>query len=207
MKKMILVPSDFSSQSKSVDTLLKKLDIEMSEILNKNDIPMDVKLRQYNQALSRYTSLQHDKKEPYKLEISESSPVSIEDKEILQGIPKNNVAAAKSLLAFVKKNDRIQIDEKGEVTVDGTHLRGSNIIDLIHDLARNRKARILPIGLPEFAQALKVSNVPLEYIVNKNRKEMILNREEENADDDDDDNDFQDSFRYQDDDPFINYME
>jgi hypothetical protein len=52
-------------------------------------------------------------------------------------------------------------------------LRGSNIVDLIHDLSRERKTQKAPQGLQEFVKVLRSANLPLEYIVNKNRRSMF----------------------------------
>jgi hypothetical protein len=169
MKKMILVPSELTSQTNPINQILKNLDIEMMNILKREDIPMDQKLRQYNQTLSRYSSLENTKNQPYKLDIIESRNNAISDEEVLNGIPKRNEKLAKALWRFVKKNNRIIIEDDGEVTVDGTTVRGSNIIDLIHDLSRERKTKQPARGMTEFAGALKASNLPLEYVANKNR--------------------------------------
>jgi hypothetical protein len=90
MKKMILVPSDLTTPVKPVDTVLDKLDSEMMNILHTQNVPMDIKMKQYNQILNRYSSLQDFKSQPYRLDVIEPIASKITDEEILQGIPEKN---------------------------------------------------------------------------------------------------------------------
>jgi hypothetical protein len=174
MKKMILVPSELTSPTKAVDQILHNLDSEMMNILQKEDIPADVKLKQYNQILSRYSSLQDFKRQPYKLDVIDPDDCKITDEEILHGIPDKNKKTAKALLNFVKKGSNILIEKNGEITVNGNRVKGSNIVDLIHDLSRDRKTSKIPKGFQELIRGLKASNLPLEYVVNRKRRNMFV---------------------------------
>ena len=175
MKKMILVPSEMTSHTKPIDFVLTNLDSEMSSILQRDDIPIDVKLRQYNQILHKYGKLDNMKKQPYELDIIEPTNNTIRDSDVLQGIPIKNEKAAHALWDFVKRNDRIQIADKGEVILDGRKMLHTNIIDMIHDLSRDRKTQKPANGIEEFVKILKESNLPREYVINKNR--YVINDE------------------------------
>ena len=63
---------------------------------------------------------------------------------------------------------------------------GSNIIDLVNDTLRQRK-HPEPKGWQTFAQMLKESNVPRDYVGNKKRRDFMYGGDE----DDDDDGEFQ----------------
>lgn len=170
---MILVPSELTSEAKSVDGILENLDSEMMNILRNTDIPVDVKLRQYNQILHRYNMLANAKHEPYKLDVVEVDNHSISDEEILSGIPKKNEKAAQALWRFVKRINKIQIADNGEVILNGRRITGSNIVDLMHDFSRDRKTHKPAKGSAEFAKVLKAANLPIEYVVNKNRYNLF----------------------------------
>lgn len=172
MKKAILVPSDFGQSLKPVDNTLGKLDSEMINILQDMSMSSDVKLAKYNQVLQRYRSLQFQRNKPYELEIRTPNS-SFNTESILKSMPKTKVPLAELLIDFIRKQSAIQIEENGELTVDKNRIRNSNIIDIVHDLVRDRKSKILPVGLEPLVRVLKRENVPLEYIGNKSRLTMF----------------------------------
>lgn len=168
MRKAILVPSDIGQQVKPVDFTLNNLDSEMMRILEAGDLPVDVKLSQYNQVLQRHRSLLSSRNQPYKITVEEKDD-TLKDVDVLSGIPETKLPTAKLLLDFIHKQRNITISDNGEVIINGNHIKGSNIVDLIHDLSRDRKTRPPPIGANPLLDALKTANIPLEYIGNKNR--------------------------------------
>ena len=56
-------------------------------------------------------------------------------------------------------------DDRGKITIDGSIVKGGNIVDLINDAVRNRK-QTLSNGYGQFVQALRKANIPREFIVN-----------------------------------------
>ena len=50
-------------------------------------------------------------------------------------------------------------DNRGKITIDGSAVKGGNIVDLINDAVRNRK-QPLSNGSCQFAQALRKANIP-----------------------------------------------
>ena len=151
-------------------------------IIKRPDIPFDLKVRQYNQILQRYMTMENIKKQPYELNIIEPSSDIISDETVLNGIPKKNIKSAHALWNFIKRNGKIKIAENGEVVVNGRKIYGSNIIDLVHDLSRDRKTNKPQNGIAEFAITLHDANVPLEYIVNKNRYNLFIHETDDNHD-------------------------
>jgi len=170
MKKAILIPSDIAQVIKPVDDTLKSLDSEMLNMISNQELPLDLKMIKYNQILQRYNFLQTERNKPYKVEIEESHPILMKTFDhILEGIPKKQLHIAKSLLDFISKQQNIQVESNGELTINGMKINNSNIVDLIHDLVRDRKTHPAPAGIKQVAKALKQANIPLEYIGNKNR--------------------------------------
>lgn len=169
MKKAILVPSDFNLQRKPVDEPLGNLDAEMLRTLQSQNLSPDVKIRQYNQILQRYMSLKADRDKPYSLEITSAEPSTALDETVLKGLPPTKIEMGRMLLDFIDKQDNIIVEKNKEVTINGTRIPNSNIIDLVHDLVRDRKTHLPAIGSNRFLDALRIANIPLEYIGNKKR--------------------------------------
>nr|CAD7568233.1 unnamed protein product [Timema californicum] len=61
------------------------------------------------------------------------------------------------------RDSGISLDENREVSIHGTPLRGSNIVDLVNDLIR-AKRHSKPLGWRDFLTALQIINVPKEFI-------------------------------------------
>ena len=74
-----------------------------------------------------------------------------------------------SRLKTTKWNDR------GELLHEGVAIPGSNIVDLIHDLLRNRKT-VDPIGWQQFANQMHAANIPMELVGNVARRQHIQKR-------------------------------
>ena len=56
-------------------------------------------------------------------------------------------------------------DNRGKITINGSAVKGENIVDLINNAVRNRK-QPLSNGSGEFAPVLRKANIPREFIVN-----------------------------------------
>lgn len=173
MRKAFLVPAEMTQSVKPMDRTLEGLDSEMMSIIENPDIPMDVKVLKYNQILQRYKFLQTERNKPYKIDIEEISHNTALN-SIMKGMPETKIPLAKLLTDFIMKQGNIQVEENGEISVNGSRIYNSNIIDLVHDLIRDRKNNPPPVGIETLAKALKLSNVPLEYIGNKNRYPLFL---------------------------------
>jgi len=70
------------------------------------------------------------------------------------------------------KNSQTESGENGEVIIDDERIKNSNIIDIVHDLTRDRK-NIAPMGTEHVINALRKANIPREFIGNKNRHELF----------------------------------
>ena len=89
----------------------------------------------------------------------------------LENIPKTYQRSAKTLLRELKRHqNRIQIDQNtNEVTIDGTKLIHSNLIDLLADITRPRKKSIPPMHAETFLRFISSLAIPEELIGNKTR--------------------------------------
>lgn len=170
-KKVILVPEEFFNKpGQQITTSINK---KLQKITKDKKTPMDVKMIEYNQLFQKYNKLLQAQKAPVSITINEPKQTLITDDYILQGIPKTSIKNAKMLLQHIHDNPSISIDDKGEITIHGQKLYGSNIIDVINDLTRKSKTRPSAIGAEELGNALQQSNMPLEYIGNVNRRRTI----------------------------------
>jgi hypothetical protein len=174
MKKAILVPSEFGQQVRPVDEPLSDIDSEMMRIMQMQNLPLDIKIRNYNQLLQRYMTMKNIRNQPLKLDIQEQDSSVVSEDEILEGIPLTKKEIGRLLLSFIRKQANIVIERNGEVTINGNRIPDSNIVDLVHDIVRDRKTSKPPAGSRPFLKALKNANIPLEYIGNKNRLPELL---------------------------------
>ena len=90
---------------------------------------------------------------------------------------------AKLLVSWLENNPNLSWDEDGRVKMYGKPVAGSNIVDLVNDVLRQRKDTE-PRGWEPFAEVLRDMNVPQDFVGNKKRWEWMhrtppLPREEE----------------------------
>ena len=175
-----------------VDPIVKSMysiDGEMSNILNRDDIPLDQKMTLYDQTLqkymSRYQQYKHESTKPILVNtvnstITTDRPKDTTDKPkdiiqdlILQSIPKAAQSKTEMLMERLKEvvswNDRGEFGYKGQPVI-----RGSNLIDLVGNAARHRTLKnVNPEGMNTFLTALRDVNVPQSWISNKSYLEEM----------------------------------
>ena len=128
----------------AIDTALRDLDAEMTSILDGSDADESEKVRLYNQALLRYndmTKARAAKPIPVVVEVKKEAAATtmpttasvVEPADIVGTLPKTLQMKGRQLLSAVTWNER------GELIHKGVAIRGSNAVDLVHDLLRNRK--------------------------------------------------------------------
>ena len=166
---------------------------DIQSTLNRQDIPEDVKARMYDQSLGRYLNYFDQYKEalpapspsPSRKLLRESKPKTKEEtteapsrekrdetsEMILSLMPKGLRSKTDDLLRFVKKHGTtISWNERGELLHKGQVLPKTNIVDLMHDVVRQRRSRSSPPpGWREFSEGLREANVPRELIGNRDR--------------------------------------
>ena len=172
-RKMALIPLDMLQQIKqpnlmpiknpSQDKLIKTMD-EMKNILDNDSIPKDIKSSRFNNQLKDF-SVFVDKFIPQSVP---PAPAPIQE-NVFRSLPKTFQEHAHVLMKELENfPDIINWDTNKEVTIQGQKLKGSNIIDLIGDVLRNRKT-LPPIHSSTFLKTMADLNIPEEFIKNKNR--------------------------------------
>ena len=157
----------------AIDTTLRDLDAEMTSILDRSDADESEKVRLYNQALLRYndmTKARAAKPIPVvvavKKEAAATTASVVEPTDIVGTLPKTLQMKGRRLLSRLSA---VTWNERGELIHNGVAIRGSNAVDLIHDLLRNRKTPD-PVGWQQFANQMRAANIPMELVGNVTRR-------------------------------------
>jgi len=80
---------------------------------------------------------------------------------------------ANALISFLNNSKQLRILDSGEVSINDTVLSHSNIVNLVHDIVRDRPKAPGPLGFKNFVMLLKDLNVPKEFVGNPSRWNMI----------------------------------
>ena len=173
-KKMTLVPIEMlenltknstlaALEQPNKEYLLKKIET-VNNLNENNNLPENIKANRLAQNIKE-VSVIANKSMP-----SETTNPSIPqvndtfenyDKH-LENIPKTYQRLAKNLLRELKQHqNRIQVDQNtNEVTLDGTKLIHSNLIDLLADITRPRKKAIRPMHAETFLRFISSLAIP-----------------------------------------------
>jgi hypothetical protein len=95
------------------------------------------------------------------------------DPNILSTLPATYLRAGQMLVDAIEKDDIIQWDNNNQLIFSGQPIRGSNLLDLVHDFSKKPLNRPMAKGAREFAQLLKQANVPLAAIGSKDRRDLL----------------------------------
>ena len=160
----------------AIDTTLRDLDAEMTSILDRSDADESEKVRLYNQALLRYndmTKARAAKPIPVVVEVKKEAAATmpttalvVEPTDIVGTLPKTLHMKGRQLLSRLSA---VTWNERGELIHKGVAIRGSNAVDLVHDLLRNRKTPD-PVGWQQFANQMRAANIPMELVGNVTRR-------------------------------------
>ena len=176
-QKMVVVPQDlienlrYNQRKKAGSEGKKVLDVdkEIKNVLTREDLSEDDKIRLYHQLIMKY----RDVKEPEPV----LEPTEVIKDEWLENIDKHfnlqNKVKARNVLEWLRTKGDIKWNDKGEVEGDP----GSNILTLIDDITRSapRHKDIEPIGMTNFASKLKASNIP-QYLISQHYQKYFRKR-------------------------------
>ena len=159
---------------------MDKLDREMKEVLDREDVPTDERLKLHEQALFRYRNVLGDYRTKPRPSVPPSSPPPLQtpenedilEIEIMESGPKMHRAKTALLLKKMKPSPDFSWNEKGELKYKGDTVRGSNVMDLVSDVLRKRKY-FNPQGWETFGEALREANVPQDLIGHEDRWRYI----------------------------------
>ena len=178
-----------------VDKILRDLDAEMTSIL-KSDAAVSEKVPLYNQLLLRYnemTKMHAAIPTPVvvvKSNTVDNEPVAVMKSNTVDNEPAAEVTAGQStelvnIVATLPKTlqekgrqllgrlSKVEWNERGELMHEGVAIPGSNAVDLVHDLIRNRKTARDPVGWHQFAKQTRSANIPLELVGNVARRKHM----------------------------------
>ena len=178
-----------------VDKILLDLDAEMTSIL-KSDADVSEKVPLYNQLLLRYnemTKMHAAIPTPVvvmKSNTVDNEPVAVVKSNTVDNEPAAEVTAGQStelvnIVATLPKTlqekgrqllgrlSKVEWNERGELMHEGVAIPGSNAVDLVHDLIRNRKTARDPVGWHQFAKQTRSANIPLELVGNVARRKHM----------------------------------
>ena len=149
-----------------------KLDQQMQNTLSDPMLNADKKMGDYTNVHRRYMKLQGDVLS--QLTPMEKEEPTLPENEILTSVPKREKNKVQLLLNHMKKNPaKFQVSKKNELLDErGEAISGSNMLDLVHEVVRNRGARGLA-GINRFAEALKDTNVPREALGTTDRLTVL----------------------------------
>jgi hypothetical protein len=179
-KKMIIIsPEDLqrmqnqpikSSGRHAVSDTVSELDREMLNLLNDKNLSDQDKWNQYQQVLQRYLHFASQKRKPIQLPVVDLIPPNkhnlLSPDELIDTFTKTYKGDVKNLLRHIsRRHDKIDWDDNGTLYIDGMAVQNSNIIDLLHDIIRARKAT-QPPGWKQLINALKDISTPNEFITN-----------------------------------------
>lgn len=181
-KKFVLVPEN---QMQVMDHM-SELDQQMKNILQNRDLPESEKATLYLQILQKYTNFSIERKvnsaaqEEEKEELNDEPLVKTEKDEIeekvMNAAPVQYKDTAKDILQFLKGQNLLKWNDKGEIIYEEKIVPRTNIIHLVNDLLRNRKKA--PIGQKMFHSVLKNLQFPQQFDVKKKlfRNENIVKK-------------------------------
>ena len=178
--KLVFVPhSTFKNLVNQQQNLLEPIkkqihliDNEATNILSDKNVGTERKFSEYYQYLRRQKNLMDESKKPIKIEVTErknndlaNDDLPLPEDTIINDLPNNAKTRGKILLHHIKNRPEIKFNRKGELVIQDKQIDGSNAIDLIHYIARERhKSKIAPPGFNELYKILKDTNVPNEAL-------------------------------------------
>ena len=200
-RKMVLVPHDVAQQvhtshrSTMAPTYegLDGLDEQMQSIIRRRDIPLDERVKLYQQALLGYVDMHQKLKQPMAVKVetvsTEADGVSgvVTDggrvqhteptswvQRVAESVPKSLKKKAEQLVKLIENapSHVLRFNETGELIVGNQKIEGTHIVDLINDMLRKRKS-FNPRGWETFGRALASLYPPQELIGNEDRWRFI----------------------------------
>ena len=171
---------------------MSSLDQNMEEVLSRQDLSSDEKVKRYNQVLQRYVNYEDKRK------VAEQAPIHMQlvgspaessitpasetvdpiEQEVLSSVPKTMKKKAELLVNRMKTSPTMRWTEKGELVYKDQVIPNTNVADLVNDALRRRK-RFEPQGWQTFARALKETNVPQALIGHDERWKWMQNPSKE----------------------------
>lgn len=94
------------------------------------------------------------------------APETSDIERVVSSFPKTLQSRARALLTYISPS--VTWNEKGEIIIRGDKIPNSNIVDLVKVQIKDYK-NLRPIGLEQFSDILKDTNVPLSLLTSSRR--------------------------------------
>lgn len=185
--KMVLVPEETVhrienhgiNEKSGLNRQIDEFRNELNKVIHNTNLSAEEQFKIYSQLFTRYLNMDSESKQPMKVLVQQDDSIPLNPhmepddqftwpSTILNGFPKSLRSKAAMLIEEIKHNSNIEVNNLGEISVNGTYIPKSNIIDLIHDFTRHRKTKPA-IGAEALAKIIKDSNIPREYVGNPDR--------------------------------------
>jgi hypothetical protein len=185
-RKMVLITPETLQRLQQVPqnnvAPIKSIENQLDDVLADNALNDREKWKKYTDLFQRFLNKLKESNGPISIKLEdkdvksnivdayESSKHPNVDR-IVREVPKLYQRQAELLIDRIKES-KIIWNERGDVSVNGDKIIGSNISDLVNDVVRKRK-NVNPVGWEVFMNELKRINIPQEFIGNPDRKEYI----------------------------------
>lgn len=149
----------------SLTQQINEFKTEMEKILADSSLPAEEQYQLYLQLFSRYLNFENEKRQPTTVlvksetlldEKPENSKSFDWSSSIIDSLPKSKKNKAQSLIDYIKNCPSIDVNTMGEIIINKELIKGSHIVDIVHDFTRERAKSKPPIGAFEFGHALRI---------------------------------------------------
>ena len=161
-------------------TEMTKINNGVKLMLDDKNIDPAERIRRFNEMLTRYGAHSEnyyktptgppqlvDQVTPSGPEVEATSAGTMPDKweeDVVESIPLTMQKNARLLLKTIKASGRMSWDEHGRLVRQGRTIPGTNIMDLVHAVVRQRKKSKLTPGLDHFISGLRDMNTASELM-------------------------------------------
>ena len=155
-----------------VDNILRDLDAEMDNEMTKMHaaIPTPVVVMKSNTVDNEPVAVMKSNTVDDEPAAEVTAGQSTELVNIVATLPKTLQEKGRQLLGRLSK---VEWNERGELMHECVAIPGSNAVDLVHDLIRNRKTARDPVGWHQFAKQTRSDNIPVELVGNVARRKHM----------------------------------
>lgn len=154
---------------------VEDLDEVMREILSNKTLTVQEKVRDYNEALSKYRLFYDKAIKRKKIEADQSiTGKKTAEEQALESVSQNNQKKAAALLESMKRHPQLSWSDSGEIFYENRPLTGVNLLDFVNDAVKLKKTSSDYQGL---LWALHQVNFPKSFINNTEMKKILASYE------------------------------
>ncbi|GBL71011.1 hypothetical protein AVEN_66925-1 [Araneus ventricosus] len=193
-KRMALVPPEFLVGHRQQKPELR-LEDELSNLLDRDQLADDLKVKLLSQLLTRYQKTAHEPSEPIRVSIVDENehPKITEDKilenvkadtemdsilkDIITSSPHSSVKYIPSIVEKLLSRG-YSWNKYGEMTQDGHPIKDSSVVDFFSYLLRNTKTQTEPTHFRIFLKAIREINIPHSWVGNKKLFPFLKNKDD-----------------------------